>query len=130
MDSDRYKRGLEKIKEIDGHSGEQAIEALKKLDPDLARYVIEFGYGDIFSRGILSLKELEVATVAALAALGKSLPLLKVHIHGALNVGCSRQEIIEIMIQMAMYAGFPSAVNGTIAAKEVFAERDSSGRNN
>lgn len=52
---------------------------------------------------------------------------LKVHIHGALNVGCSRQEIVEIMIQMAVYAGFPAALNGTFAAQAVFAERDASG---
>jgi 4-carboxymuconolactone decarboxylase len=128
MDSDRYQRGLEKLKEIDGHAGERVLEALKDIAPDLARYVIEFGFGDIYSRGILSLKEREIATVAALVALGNAQPQLKVHIHGALNVGCTRQEVVEIMIQMAAYAGFPAALNGTFAAKEVFAERDSLGK--
>ena len=52
---------------------------------------------------------------------------LKVHIHGALNVGCSRQEIVEIMIQMAVYAGFPAALNGMLAAKEAFAEYGAKG---
>ncbi len=130
MESDRYKRGLEKLKEIDGHAGEKVVEALKDIAPDLARYVIEFGFGDIYSRGILSLKEREIATVAALVALGNAQPQLKVHIHGALNVGCTRQEVVEIMIQMAGYAGFPAALNGTFAAKEVFAERDSLGQEN
>jgi 4-carboxymuconolactone decarboxylase len=50
--------------------------------------------------------------------------------HRAFNVGCTRQEIVEIMIQMAVYAGFSAALNGTFAAKEVFAERDSSGQEN
>ena len=130
MDSDRYKRGLEKFKEIDGHAGEKIIEALKDIAPDLARYIIEFPFGDVYSRGVLSLKEREIASVAALAALGNALPELKVHINGALNVGCTRLEIVEIMIQMAVYAGFPAALNGTFAAKEVFTERDSSGQEN
>ena len=127
MDSDRYKRGLEKLKEIDGHAGERVIEALKDITLDLARYVIEFGFGDIYSRGILSLKEREIATVVAL---GNAQPQLKVHIHDALNVGCTRQEVVEFMIQMAGYAGFPAALNGTFAAKEFFAECDAAGQNN
>ena len=62
--------------------------------------------------------------VAALTAMGTARPHLKVHIHGALNVGCTREEVIEIMIQMAVYAGFPAALNGMFVAKEVFDERD------
>ncbi|MCY0871790.1 MAG: carboxymuconolactone decarboxylase family protein [Acidithiobacillus caldus] len=130
MESDRYKRGWEKLKEIDGHAGEKVIEALKDIAPYLARYTIEFPFGDVYSRGILSLKEREIATVAALTALGNAQPQLKVHIHGALNVGCTRREIVEILIQMAVYVGFPSALNGIFAAKEVFAERDESGQSN
>jgi 4-carboxymuconolactone decarboxylase len=130
MESDRYNRGLEKLKEIDGRTGEEVIAAVKAISPDLARYIIEFPFGDVYSRGVLSLKEREIVTLSALAALGNALPQLKVHIHGALNVGCTRQEILEIMIQMAVYAGFPAALNGTFAAKEVFAERDASGQEN
>lgn len=128
MESERYKRGLEKLKEIDGHGGDIVMESLKDIAPDLARYVIEFPFGDVYSRGVLTLKEREIATVAALAALGNARPQLMVHIHGALNVGCTRQEIVEIMIQMAVYAGFPAALNGVLAAKEVFAERDGLGQ--
>jgi 4-carboxymuconolactone decarboxylase len=130
MDSDRYNRGLEKIREIDGRTGEEVIAAVKAISPDLARYIIEFPFGDVYSRGVLSLKEREIVTLSALAALGNAQPQLKVHIHGALNVGCTRQEILEIMIQMAVYAGFPAALNGAFAAKEVFAERDASGQEN
>ena len=127
MESDRYKRGWEKLKEIDGEAGERVIEALQDIAPDLARYTIEFPFGDVYSRGILSLKEREIVTVSALAALGNAQAQLKVHIHGALNVGCTRQEIVEIMIQMAVYAGFPAALNGVFAAREVFSERDAEG---
>lgn len=130
MESDRYKRGWERLKEIDGHAGERVIEVLKDIAPDLARFIIEFPFGDVYSRGILSLKEREIATVAALAALGNAQAQLQVHIHGALNVGCTRQEVVEILIQMAVYAGFPAALNGIFAAKEVFAERDGAGQSN
>jgi 4-carboxymuconolactone decarboxylase len=130
MESDRYKRGWERLKEIDGHAGERVIEALKDIALDLARFLIEFPFGDVYSRGILSLKEREIATVAALAALGNAQAQLQVHIHGALNVGCTRQEVVEILIQMAVYAGFPAALNGIFAAKEVFAERDGAGQSN
>jgi len=124
MNEDRYERGWTKLKEIDGEAGKRVIESLKDIAPDLGRYTIEFPFGDIYSRPGLDLKSREIATVAALTALGNALPQLKVHIHGALNVGCTRKEIIEVIIQMAVYAGFPAALNGMFAAKEVFKERD------
>jgi len=124
---ERYKRGWEKLKEIDGDAGENVINALSDIAPDLARYVIEFAFGDVYSRPALDLKSREIATMSALCALGNATPQLKVHIHAALNVGCTREEVVEVMIQMAVYAGFPAALNGVFAAKEVFAERDEEG---
>lgn len=128
MSDDRYERGLEKLKEIDGEAGERVIDSLKDIAPDLGRYTIEFPFGDVYSRPGLDLKSREIATVAALTALGNAAPQLKVHIHGALNVWCSRQEIVKVIIQMAVYAGFPAALNGMSAAKEVFQERDKAGQ--
>ena len=119
----RYARGLAKLEEIDGQQGERVIESLKDIAPDFGRYIIEFGFGDIYSRPGLDLKSREIAVVAALTALGNAAPQLKVHLHGALNVGCSRDEIVEVIMQMAVYAGFPAALNGLFAAKEVFVER-------
>jgi 4-carboxymuconolactone decarboxylase len=129
MSEDRYQRGWEKLTEIDGEAGERVIESLKDIAPDLGRYTIEFPFGDVYSRPGLDLKSREIATVAALTALGNAQPQLKVHIHGALNVGCTRREVIEVIIQMAVYAGFPAALNGMFAAKEVFKERDEKGLN-
>ena len=125
---DRYKRGLEKLKEVDGEAGERVIDSLKDIAPDFARLLIEFPFGDIYSRPGLDLKSREIAVVAALTALGNAVPQLKVHIHGALNVGCTRQEVVEVIMQMAVYAGFPAALNGLFAAKEVFKERDDLGK--
>jgi len=122
--SERYRRGWDMLGAIDGEAGERVIDSLKGIAPDLARYTIEFPFGDVYSRPGLDLRSREIATVAALTALGYATPELKVHIHGALNVGCTRTEVVEVMIQMAVYAGFPAALHGAFAAKEVFAERD------
>ncbi len=127
MDDERFARGWEKLKEIDGAAGERVLESLKDIAPDFARYLIEFPFGDIYSRPGLDLKSREIATVAALTALGTAGPQLRVHIEAALNVGVSRLEVVETIIQMAVYAGFPAALNGLFAAKEVFRERDESG---
>lgn len=124
MKSERYEIGWNKLAEIDGRQGERVVEALKDISPDFADLLIEFPFGDVYSRPGLDLKSREIATVAALTAMGTATPQLKVHVHGALNVGCRPQEIIEVMIQMAVYAGFPAALNGLFAAKEVFDERD------
>jgi 4-carboxymuconolactone decarboxylase len=121
--SERFHRGWERLRQVDGDVGEKVIHALKDVAPDLARYVIEFPFGDIYMREGLDLKLREIATVAALTALGNARPQLRVHVHGALNVGCSEQEIVETIIQMAVYAGFPAALNGMEVAKEVFIER-------
>ena len=114
---------------VDGEAGERVIESLKDIAPDLGRYTIEFPFGDVYSRQGLDLKSREIATIAALTALGNAQPQLKVHIHGALNVGCTREEVIEVVIQMSVYAGFPAALNGMFAAKEVFKERNEKGLN-
>ncbi|WP_158902737.1 carboxymuconolactone decarboxylase family protein [Burkholderia sp. L27(2015)] len=124
MNNERFRRGLEKLREIDGEGGEKVVESLRDIAPDFAQYLIEFPFGDIYSRPGLDLKTREFSVIAALTALGNATPQLKVHIQGALNVGCSRQEIVELLMQMAVYAGFPAALNGLFAAKEVFAVCD------
>lgn len=121
--NDRYARGWEKLKEVDGEVGERVVASLADIAPDFGRLLIEFGFGDIYSRPGLDLKSREIATIAALAALGNAQPQLKVHIEGALNVGCTREEIVEVFMQMALYAGFPAALNALFAAREVFAAR-------
>lgn len=116
----RYERGFAKLREIDGEAGERVVQSLADIAPDFARYLIEFPFGDVYSRPGLDLKSREIAVVAALTALGNAAPQLKVHIQGALNVGVTRTEIVETIMQMAVYAGFPAALNGLTAAKEVF----------
>ncbi|MBC7579264.1 MAG: carboxymuconolactone decarboxylase family protein [Tardiphaga sp.] len=117
----RLERGRRALAEIDGEGGEKVVAALADIAPDFAIYLLEFPFGDIYSRPGLDLRAREIATIAALTAMGNAAPQLKVHIQAGLNVGLSRDEIVEIVMQMAVYAGFPAALNGLFAAKEVFA---------
>ena len=123
----RLERGRRALDEIDGKAGHNVITALADIAPDFARYIIEFPFGDIYSRPGLDLRAREIATIAALTALGNASPQLKVHIEAGLNVGLSREEITEVIMQMAVYAGFPAALNGLFAAKEIFALRATDG---
>jgi 4-carboxymuconolactone decarboxylase len=123
MDTERYRRGWEILKGLDSKVGEQ-LANLSEIAPEFAKYVVEFPFGDLYSRPELDLKTREIAAVAALAALGYATAQLKFHIGAALNAGCSRQEVVEILMQTVVYAGFPAALNGLYAAKEVFRERD------
>jgi 4-carboxymuconolactone decarboxylase len=122
-DQSRLERGKRALAEIDGEAGNNVIAALADIAPDFATYVFEFPFGDIYSRPGLDLRSREIATIAALTAMGNATPQLKVHIETGLNVGIDRDEISEIIMQMAVYAGFPAALNGLFAAKEVFARR-------
>ncbi len=122
MTSVRFEQGLKKLSEIDGEAGHKVIDSLQDICPDLARYTIEYPFADIYSRPGLDLKSREIATVAALTALGNCQPQLKVHLQAALNVGCSADEIKEVILQMSVYAGFPAALNAMFAFKEVLQE--------
>jgi 4-carboxymuconolactone decarboxylase len=124
MDDQRYQKGIKNLKKMNDANFKQLKESLENIAPDLARYVAEFAYGDIYSRPGLDPKSREIATVAAVTAMGNAPLQLQSHIEGALNVGCTREEVVEIIIQMAVYAGFPAAINGINAAKEVFARLD------
>jgi 4-carboxymuconolactone decarboxylase len=121
--SARYERGLAKFVEMYGERARTFLASLEGIAPDLGTYVMEFAFGDIHCRPGLSLQTREIATIAALTALGTAAPQLRAHIDGALNVGCSEQEVVEVIMQMALYAGFPAAINGIQAAREVFLER-------
>jgi 4-carboxymuconolactone decarboxylase len=118
----RHALGESTLAAITGGSGAAVVESLKDIAPDLAEWIISFSYGDVMARPGLDLRSRQFATVAALTAMGTATPQLKVHIHGALNVGCQPSEIIEVILQMAVFAGFPAAINGLNVAREVFRE--------
>jgi 4-carboxymuconolactone decarboxylase len=119
----RYDRGLDSMRAIFGVGIESALQGLAATSPDLVRCLVEFPFGDIYPRPGLDLKTREMLTVAALTVLGYPQAELKDHIRGALNVGCTRDEILEIILQMAVYAGFPAALEAVKTAASVFSER-------
>lgn len=123
MTSERFTTGMEMLQRVDGKGGEAVVNSLSDIAPDFARYLIEFPFGDIYARPGLDLRSREIATIAALTAMGNAAPQLKVHIAAGLHVGLTQEEIVEVIVQMAVYAGFPAALNGLFVAKEVFAGR-------
>ena len=123
----RYERGLKRLSEVDGRAGEEVVAKVAAISPDFARYLVEFPFGDVYARGGLNLRDREISTIAALAAIGHALPQLKVHVAAGLNIGLTRDEIVEIIIQMAVYAGFPVALNALFAAHEVFSAEETRG---
>ena len=120
---DRYEKGKECLENIQDSSVEEIFKDLEDIAPDLSRFVVEFPYSEIYTRKEVDLKTRELCTVAALTAIG-TIPQLKDHINAALNVGNTPVEIVEIIMQMSAYAGFPKAINGVMAAKEVFYKKD------
>ena len=127
MDKYKYEIGYNYFKQIYGEFGLQVIENLNQISPDVVRFILEFAFGEIYTRKRLDLKSRELISLSSLLTLGNAVPQLKSHIHGALNVGCSREEILEIMIQISLYSGFPAALNGLEVMKNVFDERDKKG---
>jgi 4-carboxymuconolactone decarboxylase len=127
MDDDRFERGMETVRRLDAGNAERLEAALKDIAPDMYRYIIGFAFGDVISRPGLPLKTREIVTVSALSAMGTAQPQLRVHINAALNAGNSRAEIVEVLMQVAVYAGIPASLNALYLAKEVFEERDRKG---
>ncbi len=120
VDQELHQRGLNKLDEM-GTNAQSAIKTdLARISPDMARYAIETTCGDIYSRPGLEVKTREMVAVAALTVLGSALPQLKIHVEAGLNIGCTKNEIEEIIIQMSVYAGWPAAFNAMAAAHEVF----------
>jgi 4-carboxymuconolactone decarboxylase len=120
---ERRERGLRSLEQVSAGAGAAVVASLRDIAPDLARFVIEYSYGDVIARPGLELATRELISIAMLTALGTARPQLKVHISAALHVGSSQAEIVAVVEQMAVYAGFPAALNAISAVREVLAER-------
>lgn len=124
MESEKYKRGMEILESIAPGAGDRVKTGLGEIAPDMVNYLMEFVFGEISARPGLDMKSREITAVAALTAIGTAPDQLRVHIKGALNCGCKREEIVEVIMQVLVYAGFPAALSGIRLAKEVFKELD------
>lgn len=115
-------KGAAEFRAVLGPEGERVRESLGHTFPDLARLLVEFPFGEVYGRPALGRKIRELIAIAALAAKGNARPQLKMHVHGALRVGCSRKEVLEVLLMMTVFAGFPAALNGVEVAREAFDE--------
>ena len=120
METQRFEKGWRKFEEIHGPVAKATLASLKEVCPDLGRFVVEFAFGEVYARPGLDLKTRQLLTISSLTTLGTAPLQLKSHIKGALRVGCQKSEIVEAILQMAVYAGFPAAMNALYAAQEVF----------
>jgi 4-carboxymuconolactone decarboxylase len=109
--------------EVDGEGGARVIDSLEDVAPDLARYVVEFAFGEIYRRPGLDLRQRQLVTISSLTTLGGAEPQLEVHINAALNVGLTAREVVEAILHCIPYIGFPRVLNATFVAKRVFEER-------
>lgn len=117
-------RGIELLDELTNTTAiNRPYAELAAFYPEVGEWIRDFAFGDVLSRPALDIRTREVITISVLTAQGNALPQLKVHIEGALNVGCKPNEIVEAMLQMSVYAGFPASMNGLNAAREVFIAR-------
>lgn len=124
MDRERYERGRQRLLDVTGERGERTMAGLEAFAPDFCRYIVEFAYGDIYSRGVLDLKQRMIVTVTSLITQGDSAKELSVHLVSALNAGLTRDELMEVMLHCVPYVGFPRVMNAVGLAKQVFADLD------
>jgi len=119
----RRERAFALLAQLDPHASQKVAANLDVLSDDFAELVLGFAFADVVSRPGIDLRTREMLTVAALMAMGNAPEQLEFHIRAAMNVGVSREEIIEILLQIAVYAGVPACMNGISAARKAFAAR-------
>ncbi len=120
--SDRKERGLKLLDQMLGpERAEQTRHRWREICPDFEEYVVEFLSGEIWSRPQLDRRTKSLVTIATLAAMGRPLGL-ELNIRMALNNGATKQEIIETLLHIAPYAGFPACWEGLAMADKVFRE--------
>jgi len=122
--SDRYRRGIDIAQQLSFGSLEQFLTSqVAEVAPDFARMAIEFPFGDLYSRDGLDLQKREIVAIAALASLGHA-NQLRLHVAAALQLGATRSEIVEILMQTAVYGGFPAALNALAECHDLLTDDD------
>jgi 4-carboxymuconolactone decarboxylase len=120
---ERFERGLETLTRIDGSSGQQVVDSLADVSPELGHQVVAWAFGEMYRRPGLVPRDRQLVTLGMLTALGGCERQLEVHVNAALNVGLRAEEIVEALLHAAVYCGMPRAINATLVAKKVLAER-------
>ena len=114
MSDNRRTAGLEILEQLFG--GEPAAN---EVNAEMMALSTAHLFGEVWARPGLSLRDRELITISVIAALGRERQL-RLHLRGALNVGLSRAELIEALMHLAYYAGYPAGFTALAIAKEVF----------
>jgi 4-carboxymuconolactone decarboxylase len=127
-DDERQRLGRQTLAAIHGPVGLGYVDRLAEVAPEFADLLVGFPYGELYARQGLDLRSRQIATIAALTVLGDSEHELTIHVRSAMRAGLSKQEILEVLLQMTAYAGFPRALSALKAAAKAFAEADGDAR--
>jgi len=117
-------RGIALLDQMLGEDRKIILDKLRIISPDMAHWVVNFAYGEVVTRPQLDLRTRELSTIAALTAMGTARSQLRTHIGMALKIGVTPTEILEVIMQMTVYAGFPAGLNGLRIAHDVFQEKE------
>lgn len=122
---DRLARGTETLHKLwpPGSAGVPQFQYPTEIAQEFGTLAVSTVLGDIWSRPGLELKQRTIVAISALTALNRP-DQLKAYIIAALNLGMTRNEVCEIILQMAIYAGFPAAIQAFVHAREVFEQLD------
>ena len=114
-----YENGINILKQMTDANGEEMVKAVGEIFPDFLDKMISFGFGQIYARPNLDLKTREVVTITSLITQG-AFEQLEFHIKAAIKAGLKKEEILEIILHCAAYAGFPKACSAIGIAGEIF----------
>jgi 4-carboxymuconolactone decarboxylase len=119
---DSYLKGLEEIAGLDPENGLLFVEELKKVSPEFATYFVSFAFGNIHARKVLNPQVKELTAIAVLIGRGEGKSHLRLRIQGAARAGCTREEIVEVIIQSIVYVGFTRALLALDLVREICPE--------
>ena len=123
MIDDRRARGEELLRRVDGDTvADNLLGAYEEIAPDFSRYLVEFAFGQIYAREG-DLRHREIVAISSLATMGGCDAQLETHVHGALNVGLTESEDVEVVMTLIPYIGFPKALNAIAIVKRVVEKR-------
>jgi 4-carboxymuconolactone decarboxylase len=123
--SERYRRGIDIAERLAADKVAHFVESgVAEVAPDFARMTIEFAFGDLYSREALDLRSRELIAIAVLAASGHAGPQLRMHVQSAASNGIAKAEIVEALMQIALYAGFPAALNALADCHDLLTNDD------
>ncbi|WP_442799227.1 carboxymuconolactone decarboxylase family protein [Pantoea vagans] len=119
--SDLTRYGKDIMDQLEPGLADKVTGRLAELDPSLPALITDYAFGAVVGRPGLDLKTREMLTVASLVTLGNAMPQLELHMRAALNTGVAPEELLEVVIQMAVYAGVPACMNGLTAYRAAVA---------